>query len=142
MKTVNCPDCGTPFDQDQPWKKVCTDCYFARKERTGERRVAQLQEQVEYWKNIAQGDKADEVKKLSRRCEDLSSSLAGARMKLAHLEIELMQAHSRNQPKPPRYTGESIPAEMMTRLIRLCHPDRHGNSEMATKATQWLLERR
>ena len=139
MTIKTCPDCGCEFEADQSWKKTCIDCYFERKEKTGERRVQQLQEQVEYWKALAQGDKADEVNRLSRRCVDLSSSLAGARMKLAHLESELRLAH---RTPPPRYTGEAIPQEMMTRLIRLCHPDRHGNSEMATKATQWLLERR
>jgi len=32
--------------------------------------------------------------------------------------------------------------EMLPRLLRLAHPDRHGNSEMSTKATQWLLKQR
>jgi hypothetical protein len=27
-------------------------------------------------------------------------------------------------------------------LIRLCHPDKHGNSEAATEITQWLLKLR
>ena len=35
-----------------------------------------------------------------------------------------------------------IPQDMLTRLIRLCHPDRHSNSKMANEATQWLLEQR
>lgn len=33
-----------------------------------------------------------------------------------------------------------IPDDMLNRLIRLCHPDRHQNSESSTLATQWLLE--
>jgi hypothetical protein len=36
----------------------------------------------------------------------------------------------------------SIPANMLKRLIRLCHPDRHGNSQASTEATQWLLAQR
>lgn len=36
----------------------------------------------------------------------------------------------------------SIPGEMLGRLIRLCHPDRHAGSEAATLATQWLLKQR
>lgn len=28
---------------------------------------------------------------------------------------------------------------MLKRLINLCHPDRHANSEKSTLATQWLL---
>lgn len=31
---------------------------------------------------------------------------------------------------------------MLPRLLRLAHPDRHANSEMSTKATQWLLKQR
>ena len=32
----------------------------------------------------------------------------------------------------------SIPTEMWRRLVQLCHPDRHNNSDAATLATQWL----
>jgi hypothetical protein len=32
--------------------------------------------------------------------------------------------------------------ERIRALIRLCHPDRHGNSPEATQITQWLLEMR
>lgn len=39
-------------------------------------------------------------------------------------------------------TASPIPPEMLARLIRLCHPDRHGNSEAANVATAWLLEQR
>lgn len=35
-----------------------------------------------------------------------------------------------------------MPADMLLRLIRLCHPDRHGNSEAANNATAWLLAQR
>ena len=32
--------------------------------------------------------------------------------------------------------------EMLRRLVRLCHPDRHDGSEAANKATAWLLAQR
>lgn len=35
-----------------------------------------------------------------------------------------------------------IPPDMRRRLIQLCHPDRHGNSEASQTATRWLLEGR
>jgi hypothetical protein len=35
-----------------------------------------------------------------------------------------------------------IPPEMLARLVRLCHPDRHQGSNAATEATQWLLSQR
>ena len=37
---------------------------------------------------------------------------------------------------------KAIPDDMLGRLIRLCHPDRHAGSEASTLATQWLLEQR
>lgn len=36
----------------------------------------------------------------------------------------------------------AIEPEMLGRLIRLCHPDRHQGSEAANIATAWLLEQR
>jgi hypothetical protein len=36
----------------------------------------------------------------------------------------------------------AIPADMLARLIRLCHPDKHGNSEAANQATAYLLAQR
>jgi len=35
-----------------------------------------------------------------------------------------------------------IPADMVRRLIQLCHPDRHGNSEASNTATRFLLQLR
>lgn len=43
---------------------------------------------------------------------------------------------------PPPRPVPAIPVDVLARLIRLCHPDKHGGSEAATKATQWLLEQR
>lgn len=37
---------------------------------------------------------------------------------------------------------QPIPADMLKTLIMLCHPDRHGGKESATKATQFLLSLR
>ena len=37
--------------------------------------------------------------------------------------------------------GMLTPA-MVQDMILLCHPDRHQNSERATRVTAWLLERR
>ena len=42
------------------------------------------------------------------------------------------------RPSPPKTLV--IEPEMMRRLLHLCHPDKHNNSEAAQKATQWLLK--
>lgn len=41
--------------------------------------------------------------------------------------------HHDAQPEPV------IPGDMLARLIRLCHPDKHSGSAIATEATAWLL---
>ena len=37
---------------------------------------------------------------------------------------------------------EPIPPEIISQLIRLCHPDRHGNSDASNRMTAWLLDKR
>jgi len=41
--------------------------------------------------------------------------------------------------EPVVHAGAGIAPAMLRRLIQLCHPDRHGNSEAATMATCYLL---
>lgn len=36
----------------------------------------------------------------------------------------------------------AISPDMLARLIRLCHPDKHGNSEASNQATAFLLAMR
>lgn len=38
--------------------------------------------------------------------------------------------------------SKPLPLDMLNRLIRLCHPDRHKCSEAAHIATVWLLAER
>lgn len=38
--------------------------------------------------------------------------------------------------------SHGIPEDKLRRLILLCHPDKHGNSETATEITTWLLSLR
>ncbi len=47
--------------------------------------------------------------------------------------------HQRTYQAPP---APAIPPDMLKVLIMLCHPDKHGGKESATRATQWLLSQR
>lgn len=40
------------------------------------------------------------------------------------------------------YVEKPIPLEMINRLIRLCHPDKHDNSKASNEVTVWLLAER
>lgn len=45
----------------------------------------------------------------------------------------------RRTPEPVPVVPAGIEPDMLRRLVQLCHPDRHGNSEAATTATRFLL---
>lgn len=36
----------------------------------------------------------------------------------------------------------SIPETMYRKLLMLCHPDKHGNSKLASEVTRWLIDER
>lgn len=40
------------------------------------------------------------------------------------------------------YIDKPIELEMLNRLIRLCHPDKHDNSKASNEVTAWLLDQR
>ena len=63
---------------------------------------------------------------------------SGADDELRHLRAEVFAL--RQMLGQPR--RKEIDPDMLSRLIRLCHPDKHGNSEASNKATIWLLEQR
>ena len=72
--------------------------------------------------------------------------------KIIEQEREAMQMEIENKQKEIDVLNDlvnifgdgkfTIPSEMLSRLIRLCHPDRHGNSEASNEATAWLLTQR
>lgn len=96
MTLATCPKCGSRYEQDQPWKKVCLSCWQKKK-----------------------------------RSEESSS---GANEEVQKLRAEVLRLRL---VAPP-----AIAPDMLARLIRLCHPDKHGNSQAANEATAWLLSQR
>ena len=44
--------------------------------------------------------------------------------------------------KPSKPESPPVPNELLGKMIRLCHPDKHRGSDAATEVTQWLLEQR
>lgn len=73
--------------------------------------------------------------KASKQTPHRDNETEQLRAENARLRLQLLQ----RTLEAPR---EMIPTDMLRRLIRLCHPDRHGNSESATMVTQWLLSQR
>lgn len=70
---------------------------------------------------------ADKIAELQTRCVLLSGIVEAQRQELTRLKTKNEVVYS-----------PYIPDEIMRRLKILCQPERHGNSKMATIATNWL----
>lgn len=69
-------------------------------------------------------------KKTKARENEATSELTELRSENYRLRSMLTHSHG------------AIPPGILNSLIRLAHPDRHGNSKAANDATAWLLSQR
>ncbi len=64
-----------------------------------------------------------------------------AQTELERIQKALAEANQAlAQRKAAPSSDVDIDPETLKNLIKLCHPDKHDNSETATRATQFLLE--
>lgn len=109
-----CDGCNKSFVSDEPWKRKCILCWKK------ESKYALTKSDSAY--ELMQNAFDDAIKK----------------MKDAELKAERATAAFRRLRDRP----DDMSLDRVTQLIKLCHPDRHANSEAATDATRWLLETR
>ena len=74
-------------------------------------------------KALKDGSYTMEVHRLQRQLDTLRSELERTKTALIYCELK---------------SEVAIPKEFRKRLVMLCHPDRHNNSEMSVKVSQWL----
>jgi len=53
-----------------------------------------------------------------------------------------LQKRQKQADSKPTQNGTDIPDDILKKLIILCHPDKHGNSEMSNAVTVWLLSKK
>ena len=135
MITKTCVECHEQFEVEpaKSWATRCLPCWVAQQDRQGKRKVESLQAEVDYWRDRATG-KGDVAE-----LEDLRRQIDSLRKQNQRLQADLTLAQKNTAPWN---RGSGIPPEMLPRLIQLCHPDRHGNSEAANNVTVWLLAQR
>lgn len=114
----NCTCCGATFEADEPWKLLCYPCWRAKKDaEKGGANVGAL-----VLRNIKN-----------------ELLLNNAREEIERLKGIIYRESKRwarsAQPEP-------IPPDLLKAMLLICHPDRHGNSPAANKATAWLLKQR
>ena len=92
----------------------------------------------ESWKRLCFSCwKRSKAKRTTTSTPTTDDALAQSRAECARLRLRVMALELEMQRG-----AEPIPDDMLARLIRLCHPDKHDGSETSTKATAWLLAQR
>ena len=133
MLIKTCCECHQPFEVEEAkaWATRCLPCWIAQQDRQGKRKVESLQAEVDYWRNRANGGPANTatLDALQRKVDQLESD--NMRLRLELMTVQAKATPSKNLPADWR--------DQLPRLIQLCHPDKHGGSDAATKATVWLL---
>ena len=119
-----CKQCGDRFEADEEWKTICLDCWKANRNR----RDQQLMEQLER-----------RTRELEAEVDRYQRQSSKQQLEISRLELLLISERGKELP---RHNSQPIPPDMIRRLLQLAHPDKHGGSEAATKATQWLLGQR
>lgn len=101
--------------------------------------VERIREHRDALIRLVQYETPEALRDAEDRVRRLESELASARRfaALANEQIAMLKAllAMRAEPQP-------IPPDILNALVRLAHPDRHGNSETANRATAWLLQQR
>lgn len=47
-----------------------------------------------------------------------------------------------HRPSSPPMTNMEVFKDKWRKIMMLCHPDKHGNSELSQEVTRWLIENR
>lgn len=84
-------------------------------------------------------------KKIQARVQFLADANRRLRDDLQSLQEELSALRftaSRLRDATPASAEALIDPEMLARLVRLCHPDKHSSSAASNEATAWLLGQR
>ena len=163
MQTARCESCAREFERDAPWKRLCVACW-RRERQAADARTAPPGQQTLSWANrpVAEARTAPawspelqaERDRLAAEVADLRTRLAattkerdqqaqlvrGIAVSLQSTQQELnkLRRSLRSGGSPP------IDADLIGRLIKLCHPDKHPEARQAeaTAATQDLLQLR
>ena len=131
---VYCPTCHTRFERARKdyWRRLCVPCYkreqYARDWRKDTKPSSRPYSKAEHqaymqdrWKRMTDAQREAEIREVNAEFK--------------------YQAQAYQSP-PPSSKVEKELVEHIPALLRLTHPDKHGNSQTANDACRWLLEMR
>ena len=133
QEKYRCQGCFHDFwrDQREVWKVLCNSCWEhspVAKRETRDKITALLAE-----RDLVTAQLDD----LKREREELLRAKEELMREREAFEMSILRHYALEPPAPC-----DLPGEMLARLIRLCQPDRHNNSEASNLATAWLLAQR
>lgn len=141
LELRECAGCGARF-VGRSWHTHCHACYryiksdpdAPRRDPDAELRLIKtelemirqelIQERQAYLEAV------DRLAALERACVDLK----------IERDLWMRRYYTALAERPSK--RPAIPPPILRRLLWLCHPDRHGDSEAATSVTAWLLAQR
>lgn len=126
MKKI-CSECKKPFIDPDEWRSSCIICWKKSKSYTLTKSDTAFEELQDY---TAELEKDSE--KAHKRIVKLEKKLAEAEDKLVEAEIGEKENSG----------NTDLTEKQLKALLRLCHPDKHSNSELSNEVTKWLLKMR
>jgi hypothetical protein len=78
----------------------------------------------------------------ARECLVCWKELRGYPLTASDRALRAMQDAYARDVRPRAVMGPVLDEGRIMALVKLCHPDRHRNSEQANEATSWLLSMR
>lgn len=118
-----CECCHTPFVAVKGFERVCPVCF-----------------KLDRGYDLYVGDKA--LLRLQEQYRAQAEELEKARTELAQLTDRYNRVRSKARKLMKAAVVSTVAPNRVEQLIRLCHPDKHDGSVLATEVTQWLLAQR
>lgn len=135
-----CVSCGARF-VGWNWHSRCRDCYRRTHSNPDQARPAPDAELKRLRGELEAVHQ--ELARRGRAHQDTVAKTAELERACASLKAESEKWKRRYYAVLARSGGRApIPPDILRRLLWLCHPDRHENSDAATVTTAWLLAQR
>lgn len=141
MSAIPCSSCGLLHVPSNNRQQTCLPCW---KSNQGYELTKSDEAHVRLAQYASQHNGQAQAPDNSAKLRDTEAALRAEQTKARNLEArigalmaELNLARATTAP-----SSGSIPQDTLIKIISLCHPDRHNNSEASTEATKFLLSLR
>lgn len=135
---MTCQGCGTVFVPTNQLLAVHAQCTFGvGAKKDGEWYVGGFDTASDY----AQGYAREQAQEQARQARWQQQKAFEDATRQAREQWENARRAYQAPPKEEKPNeGLDLDVPRVKQLLMLCHPDKHGNSELATQVTRWLID--